>query len=427
MATVPGAGCTDRDPLAFARLALARLPQELRRQERCFTAVAGHQQLRPGTGTSGPWLVDFSSNDYLGLALTAPGGPVAAEPSTTATADQPASTEVPPEPADSGELQTIEPGSGAGASPLITGLRPVHQTLRRELGHWLGREQVLLFPSGFQANVATLATLADRHCLVLADRLCHYSLLLGVRASGATLRRFAHNNLQDLERQLEKTRSTQPDRRLLVVSESVFSMEATSPDVAAMASLCRHHGALLMLDEAHALGVLGEGGRGLAWGQPHVQVVVGTFGKALGSGGAMVAVDGLLGDYLLQFCGGYRYSTALAPGLAAAALRALRQLPRLEAERVALLQRADHLRDRLEALGYPRPPGRGPVLPLLVGSAVRALTLQQRLEAAGLLVTAIRPPTVPPGCARLRIVLRLGLPPETVDKLLGILAGEQHR
>ena len=403
--------CADHDPLAFARQALARLPRELRRQERCFASAAGQPALRLGAEASGRWLVDLSSNDYLGLA-------------------QPAATALPPPMAGSAAVQredpTVEPGGGAGASPLITGLRPVHQTLRQELGQWLGREQVLLFPSGFQANVAAIAALANRHCLVLADRLCHHSLLMGVRASGAVLQRFAHNNLQDLERRLGKARREQPDRRLLVVSESLFSMEATSPDVPAMARLCRRHGALLMLDEAHALGVLGEGGRGLAWSQPHVQVVVGTFGKALGSGGAMVAVDGLLGDYLLQFCGGYRYSTALAPGLAAATLAALRRLPLLEAERIALLQRADDLRNRLEALGYPRPPGRGPVLPLVVGSATRALELQQRLQAAGLLVTAIRPPTVPPGAARLRIVLRCGLPSRAVDILLGVLGGAQQ-
>lgn len=409
MGTLPGAGGrANPDPLAFAHLALARLPQELQRQERCFAAVAGQPELRLGAEADGPRLVDFSSNDYLGLA-------------------QPAATALPSPMAGSTavqmEDQTVEPGGGAGASPLITGLRPVHETLRQALSQWLGREQVLLFPSGFQANVATIAALANRHCLVLADRLCHHSLLMGVRASGAMLQRFAHNNLQDLERRLGKARREQPDRRLLVVSESLFSMEATSPDVPALANLCRRHGALLMLDEAHALGVLGEGGRGLAWGQPHVQVVVGTFGKALGSGGAMVAVDGILGDYLLQFCGGYRYSTALAPGLAAATLRALRRLPLLEAERVALLQRADDLRDRLEALGYPRPPGRGPVLPLVVGSVARAVMLQERLQAAGLLVTAIRPPTVPPGAARLRIVLRCGVPPQAVDTLLGVLGG----
>ncbi|MCY3654357.1 MAG: aminotransferase class I/II-fold pyridoxal phosphate-dependent enzyme [Cyanobacteria bacterium MAG IRC1_bin_28] len=385
-----------QDPLAFARQALQRLPAALRRQERCFAPCG--EGLRTD-GAKGQTLLDFSSNDYLGLAQAAedsngPGGVA---------------------------------GGGAGASPLVTGLRPVHQQLREALCAWLGRERVFLFPSGFQANVSLMATLADRHCLVLADRLCHHSLLLGVRSSGAMMQRFAHNDLGDLEQRLGKARRHRPEGRLVVVSESLFSMEGTSPDVAGLAGLCNQFGALLVLDEAHALGVLGPMGRGLAWGRPHVHVVVGTFGKALGSGGAMVAVDGVLGDYLLQFCGGYRYSTALAPALAAATLANLQRLPGLEPERQALLDRARQLRQRLVAQGYPRPPGHGPVVPILVGDEAAALALQQRLEEAGLLVAAIRPPTVPRGAARLRVVLRRGQPPQAMDALVQTLLTRQNR
>ena len=386
-----------QDPLAFARQALQRLPATLRRRERCF-APCGEGLQRDDVPKGQP-LVDFSSNDYLGLAQAGEGshGPA-----------------------------VVAAGGGAGASPLVTGLRPVHQQLRQALGAWLGREQVFLFPSGFQANVSLLAAVADRRCLVLADRLCHHSLLLGVRASGAVLQRFAHNHLDDLEQRLATARQQHPARRLVVVSESLFSMEGTSPDVAGLAELCGRFGALLVLDEAHALGVLGPRGRGLGWGHAGVHVVVGTFGKALGSGGAMVAVDGMLGDYLLQFCGGYRYSTALAPALAATTLANLERLPGLEPERQALLARAETLRQRLVAMGYPRPPGHGPVVPLLVGDAEVAMALQQRLEAAGLLVAAIRPPTVPQGTARLRVVLRHGQPPRAMDTLVQTLLAEQH-
>lgn len=379
-----------QDPLAFARQALQRLPAALLRQERCFAPCG--EGLR-ADGAKGQPLLDFSSNDYLGLAQAAEGGN------------------------GPGALA----GGGAGASPLITGLRPVHQQLREALCAWLGRERVFLFPSGFQANVSLLAALADRHCLVLADRLCHHSLLLGVRASGAMMQRFAHSDLGDLEQRLGKARQQRPEGRLVVVSESLFSMEGTSPDVAGLAGLCGRFGALLVLDEAHALGVLGPMGRGLAWGRPHVHVVVGTFGKALGSGGAMVAVDGVLGDYLLQFCGGYRYSTALAPALAAATMANLQRLPGLEPARRALLARARQLRQRLVAMGYPRPPGHGPVVPILVGDEEAAMALQQRLEEAGLLVAAVRPPTVPHGAARLRVVLRHGQPPQAMDTLVQTL------
>ena len=387
-----------QDPLSFARQALERLPTALWRQERCFTLCAeGLRSDAAMDAAKGQPLLDFSSNDYLGLAQAA---------------------------TDSHGPGVVAAGGGAGASPLVTGLRPVHQQLREALGGWLGRERVFLFPSGFQANVSLLAAVADRRCLVVADRLCHHSLLLGVRSSGAALQRFAHNDLGDLERRLDKARRQHPERRLVVVSESLFSMEGTSPDVAGLAGLCERFGALLVLDEAHALGVLGPLGRGLGWGQPGVHVVVGTFGKALGSGGAMVAVDGVLGDYLLQFCGGYRYSTALAPTLTATTLTNLQRLPDLEPERQTLLARAETLRQRLVAMGYPRPPGHGPVVPVLVGDETMALVLQRRLEEAGLLVAAIRPPTVPRGTARLRVVLRRGQPPQAVDTLVQtLLAG----
>lgn len=320
-------------------------------------------------------------------------------------------------------------GLGSGASRLISGTRPVHLQLEQELATWLGRERVLLFPSGFQANLGAVCSLADRHSLVLADRLIHHSLLVGVQASGSRLRRFRHNDLADLERLLLAARAESPDRRLLVLVESLYSMEGTSPDLPAFARLCRDHGALLLVDEAHALGVLGPGGRGLCLELPEDlrthTLVSGTFGKAFGSGGAFLAGDALLGEWLLQQCGAFRYSTALAPPLVAGALAALRWLRQQEqqgaAPGVSLLARAHRWRDALVAAGWPRPPGDGPVLPLLVGADADALALQQRLEAAGLLTVAIRPPTVPEGTARLRLVLRQDLPQGTLARLLAAL------
>jgi hypothetical protein len=191
--------------------------------------------------------------------------------------------------------------------------------------------------------------------------------------------------------------------------------------VAALAALCRRFDALLLLDEAHALGVLGPGGRGLARDLAGVTLVSGTLGKAFGSGGAFLAADGVLAEWLLQHCGAFRYTTALAPALAAgagAALELLIDQPQLPAELLAL---AGRWRDGLAASGWPRPPGYGPILPLLVGGDGAALELQQRLESAGLLGVAIRPPTVPEGSSRLRLVVRLGLPPPTLDQLLAAL------
>ncbi|MEB3262793.1 MAG: aminotransferase class I/II-fold pyridoxal phosphate-dependent enzyme [Synechococcus sp.] len=378
--------------------ALEALPPERRRRLRSFRRGPEASTLQETP--SAPPLLDLASNDYLGLSR---------QPRLQEAARRCLESE----------------GLGAGASRLVCGGRPVHRQLEEALASWLGRERVLLFPSGFQANLAAVSALADRHSLVLADRLIHHSLLVGVRASGARLQRFRHNNLADLERKLAQARQEQPERRLLVLSESLFSMEGTSPDVAALAALGATHGAPVLLDEAHALGVLGPGGRGLAHGAGDIALLSGTFGKAFGGGGAFLAADALLGEWLLQQSGGFRYTTALAPPLAAGALAALEHLQALEAAGSApgeaLLRRARRWRDGLEAAGWPRPPGEGPILPLLVGENGHALALQEQLERHGLLSVAIRPPTVPEGQARLRLVLRHDLPAGSLERLLSAL------
>ncbi|CAK6687472.1 8-amino-7-oxononanoate synthase [Cyanobium usitatum str. Tous] len=375
---------------------LAAIPAQRRRGLRSFAPAATAATLEQPTanGSSTP-LLDLASNDYLGLSR---------HPAVVAAAQAAAASQ----------------GLGAGASRLVSGSRPVHGELEAALATWLGREQVLLFPSGFQANLAAVGALVDRHSLVLADRLIHHSLLTGVRASGARLQRFGHNDLAQLDSQLQAARQRAPEQRLLVLSESLFSMQGTSVDVAALTALCAEHGAALLLDEAHALGVLGPGGRGLGHNQPEIALISGTFGKAFGGGGAFLAGDALVGDWLLQSSGAFRYTTALAPPLAAGALAAL-ALIQAEPRGEALLQRAARWRAGIEAAGWPRPPGSGPILPLLVGDDRRALELQQRLEAAGLLSVAIRPPTVPEGTARLRLVLRHDLPAGTSARLLAAL------
>ena len=379
------------DPLAPLAADLQALPAARRRRLRSL-APAGQAAF---AGEERP-LLDLASNDYLGLSR---------DPALQRAA--------------SAAIETV--GVGAGASRLISGTRPIHAELEQALGDWLGRERVLLYPSGFQANIAAVQALADRHTWVLADRLIHHSLLVGIQASGAKLRRFQHNDLADLKALLVRARRDAPQRRLLVLSESLFSMEGSSPDVAAMAALCANHGAALLLDEAHSLGILGDGGRGLGYGIGEISLISGTFGKAFGSGGAFLAGNATVGDWLLQHSGPFRYSTALAPPLVAAAAAGLRAIQEREPERRALLERAERWRNALEAAGWPRPGGRGPILPLMVGDDQRALTLQAQLEQAGLLSVAIRPPTVPDGTARLRLVLRHDCPAGTLSRLIQAL------
>lgn len=372
---------------------LATTPPERRRQLRTFTPAGQALLQAPQQGQP---LLDLASNDYLGLSQ---------HPALKHAA----------------AAAALDVGTGAGGSRLVSGSRPQHQQLETALAQWLGREHVLLFPSGFQANLAAVTALADRHTLVFADRLIHHSLLVGVKASGARLGRFRHNDLQDLEQRLIAARERSADQRLLVISESLFSMEGTSPDTAALATLCERHDAPLLLDEAHALGVLGPGGRGLGADLERVALISGTFGKAFGSGGAFLACDPPLGEWLLQTSGAFRYTTALAPPLAASALAALELIQADPNRGEALVQRAERWRDGLAAAGWPRPGGRGPILPLLIGDDKEALARQQALEAAGLLSVAIRPPTVPEGTARLRLVLRHDLPSGSLQGLIQAL------
>jgi 8-amino-7-oxononanoate synthase len=354
-------------------MALAAVPAARRRALRPFASpMEGEGGARLLAGEGAQPLLDLASNDYLGLSR---------HPAVRAAA--------------AAEVQTH--GLGAGASRLVSGTRPVHLELEAALADWLGRERVLLI---------------------------HHSLLAGVRTSGARLRRFAHNNLAELERQMSSARRDRPGARLLVLCESLYSMEGTSPSLPQLSALCAQHEVPLLVDEAHALGVLGPGGRGLAYGLAEVAMVCGTFGKTFGGGGAFLAADEPVGEWLLQSSGAFRYTTALAPPLAAGALAALELLRAEPGRGETLCRRAERWRDALAAAGWPRPPGRGPILPLLIGDDQRALALQQQLEAAGLLTVAIRPPTVPEGTARLRLVLRHDLPAGSLARLLRALADE---
>ena len=377
------------------------IPQARRRKLRTWKHGQGASELQGHGSTGNPISVlDLASNDYLGLSKH-------------------------PKLIDAARTIMDTNGVGAGASRLVTGSRPIHDELEEALASWLGKESVLLFPSGFQANLAAVIALADRHSTVIADKLIHHSLLIGVKASGAKLQRFAHNDLNDLEKHLKRCNSHPSNSKPLVLTESLFSMEGTSPDINEMAKLCERYGAQILVDEAHSLGIMGPEGRGLCYelSMP-ITILSGTFGKAFGSGGAFLASNKELKEHLLQTSGAFRYSTALAPPLAAAGLAALKIIKRNPDWGKKLQQRAVHWRSQLSAKGWDHPPGNGPILPLKIGTDQKALFYQSQLEKAGLLSVAIRPPTVPEGTSRLRLTLSRNLPNGTLERLMSALEAQ---
>ncbi len=373
----------------LARQAEARERKGLTRQRRIIAPVANAEG-RLLVRWQGRELVNFSSNDYLGLAHS-------------------------PELARAFAGTAQHAASGSAASPLVTGYQPIHQELEAALCRFTGQPAACLFSSGYQANLAVGQSLVQRGERVLADRLNHASLNDGLRLAGARLQRYAHVDLADARQRLG-------DDTVLLVSDSLFSMDGDLAPLDGLVSICRHRPTALWIDDAHAFGVLGPGGRGAlaATGLPasSVAIYVATFGKAMGLAGAFVAGHPQLIENLENTARGLIYSTALPPALAEAALAAL-----------ALVESGDTLRARLEhniALWQTRcreyaltvPALDGPIQQLPVGDNDQAVAMADALADRGFLVTAIRPPTVPAGTARLRITLSAA---HSAEDILGLV------
>lgn len=365
------------------------------RRRRIVTSPQGRELV-----VDGRRLLNFSSNDYLGLAGDAR---VAA-----AFADGVRAW-----------------GTGAGAAHLVCGHTAAHQELETALAEFTGRPRALLFSSGYAANLGTLNGLLGRGDRVLQDRLNHASLLDGGLLSGARQQRYRHRDIADLQARL--TRNPAPDRRTLVVTDGTFSMDGTTCDIAATAGVAAEHGAWLMVDEAHSLGVSGPDGRGLVAGanDAPVQVLIGTLGKAFGTQGGFVAGAEALIELLIQSARTYIYSTALPSAVAVATLASLR-LAQAEAwRREQLAERIEQFRSGAGRLGLELVDSTTPIQPLLLGTESRALELSAALEARGLLITAIRPPTVPAGTSRLRITLTAAHTADDIEQLLAALEALQ--
>lgn len=345
-------------------------------------------------GREGRELVDFSSNDYLGLARH----PLLAERAGQWAARL---------------------GAGSGASRLVTGTMDAHLAVESRMAAFKGTEAALLFASGWQANAAVIPALLALApgAAVFSDRLAHASMHAGL--SGIRQHRFRHNDLAHLEDLLVTRGAGAPARFILV--ESVYSMDGDRADVAALAALARRHDAFLYVDEAHATGVLGPQGRGLCAGIEGVDLVMGTFSKAFGGFGAYVCTSAALRDWLVNACSGFIFTTAPPPAVLGAIDAALDLVPGMDAERAHLAALGQRLRGGLAAQGFDTAGSSTQIVPAIVGGEAETLALSERLADAGMLATAIRPPTVPKGTSRLRLALRATHAEADIDILLAAI------
>ncbi|WP_427981868.1 8-amino-7-oxononanoate synthase [Agarivorans sp.] len=378
---------------------------EQRRQQQLFRQRCTQDSAQGRVLVSeGRQYLNFSSNDYLGLARH-------------------------PKIVEAWREGAKRYGVGCGGSPLVTGFQSPHHDLEQLLCEWQGRPAALLFNSGFSANQGLIKTLLGKNDLLLQDKLNHASLIEAGMLSACPSKRFAHNQLEQLTRRLAE----RDQQNCLVITEGVFSMDGDQAPIKAMAQLCQQHNSWLMVDDAHGVGCLGEQGRGSLNQQQvnadEVQIQMLTFGKALGVAGASLLCDQELHDYLINFDKSYVYSTAM-PAAQAMAISAAIKLVRADHSHQQQLQANIQLFKCLAAeLKLPLSQSTTAIQPILIGSSERALVASQQLKQQGFWVTAIRPPTVPPNTARLRITLSSHHQREDIHALLAALAsivGEQH-
>jgi 8-amino-7-oxononanoate synthase len=343
----------------------------------------------------GRTFLNFSSNDYLNLA---------ADPRLARAAASAARRH----------------GTGAGASPLVSGHLPPLRQLERDLARWQHAEKVLVCSSGYTANLAAISSLADAETVIFSDALNHASLIDGCRLSRGRVHIYRHADANHLDDLLKKESSS---RRKIIVSDTVFSMDGDFAPLPELCQLARRHDCLLVVDEAHATGIFGEAGQGLCQTlqgeiDPERLVKIGTLSKSLGSQGGFICGTKKLIAYLVNRARPYIFSTALAPSSAAAARRAVAIVEAEPDRRRHLLRLAGQLRKKL---GHEAGDVQSPIVPVIIGEARAATKLSNKLEAEGLLVPAIRPPSVPAGTSRLRISLTAGHTEADIEQLMAVL------
>jgi 8-amino-7-oxononanoate synthase len=344
-----------------------------------------YRELRRVENEQGPILliggsevINFSSNNYLGIA------------------NHPALAQA--------AKQAIDRyGCGSGASRLISGNMTLHEELENRLAQFKSTEAALVFNSGFQANTGILATLAGEGDVILSDQLNHASIIDGCRLSRARTIVYAHGDLDQIEANLKNAHHA---RRRLIVTESIFSMDGDEAPLAGIAAVAERHGAMIMIDEAHATGVFGPNGAGVAAQlgiAEHIAVQMGTLGKALAGFGAYVGCSEALREFLINRCRSFIFATALPPPVLAAASAAVDLLYNEPQRRLALWHNIRALREGFRALGFSIAASESQILPVVIGDAGKCMTFSERLLENGIFVQGIRPPTVPEGTSRLRV------------------------
>ena len=342
------------------------------------------------------------SNDYLGIA-----GERLSEDELRALADEALA-------------------KGSGGSRLISGTHPVHAALEADIAAWLGREDAIFYSSGYQANVGVMSALAQRGDIIFSDALNHASIIDGVRLSGAERVIYPHQDLDALEQALAKAPST---GLRIIVTDAVFSMDGDVAKLRGLVELRARYNAVLVVDEAHSLGVYGSQGRGLcdALGVgDQVDVIVGPCGKSFGAGGAFVAGSSLLREWLYNRSRAFVFSTAPPPIVAALNRRALEVLR--DGQRQELLwQRVRRLGELLRERGFWEGEPLSPIFPVVVGSEENALSLAAALDQEGIFVHPVRPPTVPAGTSRLRVTVSACTPMDVLERFVEVLDAQCAR
>ncbi len=374
----------------------------IRQELQELKSAALYRTLRSVEGDQGPVLIvdgrevlNFSSNNYLGIANH-------------------------PDLAQAAKEAIDHYGCGSGASRLISGNMTLHEALEAKLAEFKGTEAALVFNSGFQANTGILSTLAGEGDVILSDALNHASIIDGCRLSRAQAVVYAHCDLEQLEAALKRVARC---RRKLIVTESIFSMDGDEAPLAEIVDLAERHGAMVMVDEAHATGLYGATGAGvvakLGLGD-RVFVQMGTLGKALGGFGAYVAGSRALREILINRCRSFIFTTSLPPAVMAMAIAALDLVKREPQRREALWQNCRHLTEGLRPLGFRLGVSSSPILPLIIGDAATCMKISEQLLERGVFAQGIRPPTVPPGTSRLRLTLMATHTRDHIDRALKV-------